>query len=105
MVDKLDVEEAVLQVRKKVKILTIKSGEAGGKVFVKEQHFHCPAIGAQVADTIGAGDHFDAGFVDGYLQGWALEECLKLGCFAGGKSNQAPGGIAGQPVGITGFLQ
>jgi sugar/nucleoside kinase (ribokinase family) len=49
-------------------------------------------------DTIGAGDSFDAGFLFGYLQGWALEKSLRLACACGALSTQRAGGTDGQPT-------
>ena len=57
-----------------------------------------------VADTVGAGDSFDAGFLYGYLNGWPLVRCLQAGCVCGSGNVQAAGGTAGQPWQVD-FLQ
>jgi sugar/nucleoside kinase (ribokinase family) len=51
-----------------------------------------------VADTTGAGDSFDAGFLFGHLQGWRPEQSLKLACACGSLSTRRLGGTAGQPT-------
>ncbi|MFN8473372.1 MAG: carbohydrate kinase family protein [Anaerolineae bacterium] len=56
------------------------------------------AYPVDVADTTGAGDSFDAGFIYGWLNGWGLERCLRMACACGSLSTRAVGGIAGQPT-------
>ena len=41
-----------------------------------------PAYRVPVVDTTGAGDIFHAGFIYGFLQGWALEQTLDFACAA-----------------------
>jgi sugar/nucleoside kinase (ribokinase family) len=58
----------------------------------------------RVADSIGAGDTFDAGFLRAWQLGWDLESCLRLGTRCAVSSLSAAGGIAGQvemKLGIT----
>ncbi len=52
----------------------------------------------KIADTVGAGDTFNAGFTYGYLNGWSLEDSLKLGVTCGTLSLRKPGGTAAQPT-------
>jgi sugar/nucleoside kinase (ribokinase family) len=51
-----------------------------------------------VADTVGAGDTFDAGFLYGYLSGKPLRQCLEMGTFCASRNVTKAGGIAGQPM-------
>jgi sugar/nucleoside kinase (ribokinase family) len=51
-----------------------------------------------VADTIGAGDNFDAGFLYGHLKGWSLERSLSLAVACGSLSTRRAGGTAAQPT-------
>ncbi len=77
--------------------VVIKLG-ADGAVGVQGKHFvQVSSIPVQVVDTVGAGDTFDAGFVYGFLQGWDLENCLRLGAVCGALSTEKPGGTDGQP--------
>eukprot|EP00890_Picochlorum_soloecismus_P005660 jgi/Picsp_1/6095/NSC_03449-R1_sugar kinase len=46
----------------------------------------------QVADTIGAGDHFSAAFLHLWIRCRPLEECCRAGCMAGAKIVQTVGG-------------
>jgi len=59
---------------------------------------HVTAPAADVADTVGAGDTFDAGFLCARLQGWDVSRSLALGVACGSLSARRPGGVAGQPT-------
>lgn len=52
-----------------------------------------PGISVQVADTIGSGDSFAAGFVFKYLQGAPLEECCYFGNLIGALNATKKGGM------------
>ncbi|HZL64992.1 MAG TPA: PfkB family carbohydrate kinase, partial [Thermoleophilia bacterium] len=51
-----------------------------------------------VADTVGAGDSFDAGFLCARLLGWEVSRCLAFGVAAGSLSTRAAGGVDAQPT-------
>ena len=57
-----------------------------------------PAMRVDVADTTGAGDSFNAGFLRGWLDGADLETCLRWGAVTGALSTRLLGGIDGQPT-------
>lgn len=54
-----------------------------------------PAVGA--IDSTGAGDAFNAGFIDGLLDKEAGEQCLRRACICGGLSTRAAGALKGLP--------
>ena len=56
-----------------------------------------PALRVDVADTTGAGDSFDAGFLHGWLGGMSLRDCLRCGTICGGLSTRGLGGTSSQP--------
>jgi sugar/nucleoside kinase (ribokinase family) len=57
-----------------------------------------PAVTAGVADTVGAGDSFDAGFLAGWLTGRDVEASLALGAACGALSLRGAGGTGWQPT-------
>ncbi|RIL05986.1 MAG: carbohydrate kinase [Proteobacteria bacterium] len=52
-----------------------------------------PGYAVQVADTIGAGDAFSAGFCGAYLKGGDLGECCRLGNAFGALASSRKGGM------------
>jgi sugar/nucleoside kinase (ribokinase family) len=79
----------------------VKRGASGAAGLWRGEYQEAGSIPVQVADTVGAGDSFDAGFLAGYLRpqpGWGLEACLKLGCICGALSTRRPGGTDAQPT-------
>jgi sugar/nucleoside kinase (ribokinase family) len=49
-------------------------------------------------DTTGAGDTFDAAYVDSFLRDLDPEDCLRRACAAGALSTSAVGGTSAQPT-------
>lgn len=93
-----DVEAAARQLAERVGIAAIKLGADGALACKKGEIWHASSLAVQVADTVGAGDSFDAGFLCGYLNDWPVERSLRLGCVCGALSTRLPGGTAGQPT-------
>jgi sugar/nucleoside kinase (ribokinase family) len=52
----------------------------------------------RVVDTTGAGDAFDAGFIDGLLDRATEKECMRRGCVCGSLSAGAIGALRGLPT-------
>jgi sugar/nucleoside kinase (ribokinase family) len=80
--------------------LTVVKRGARGALALDFNH-HCRAIEiappvVDVADTTGAGDSFNAGFLHAWLEKWPLEECLRLGSACGALSTRGIGGTATQ---------
>jgi sugar/nucleoside kinase (ribokinase family) len=93
-----DVHLAADWLGSRVETLAIKLGAQGALGIQRGQRAKAASTSAQVVDTVGAGDSFDAGFVFGYLSGWPLERALRLGCICGALSTQRAGGTDGQPT-------
>lgn len=51
---------------------------------------------AQVVDTVGAGDHFTAGFLHSWLQRGSLQACASAACAAGTAAVQVEGAALGE---------
>lgn len=97
--DDPDPERAATRLAGHGPLVVVKAGDvgafaatAGGDVL---RH---PAAVVDAVDTTGAGDTFDAAFLDGWLDGRPLAECLARATRAGAMAVQALGGVSGQPA-------
>ena len=91
-------EEALDRLSDEVPLVAAKLGAAGGQARAGEKAARAPALPVQVADTVGAGDSFDAGFIYGYLNGWSLTDSLRLAVACGSLSTRGSGGTSAQPT-------
>jgi sugar/nucleoside kinase (ribokinase family) len=91
-------EAALDHLAQRVPLLAVKMGEQGSIARRGKEVARAPIYPMPVVDTVGAGDSFDAGFLYGWLHGWALERCLRLGAASGSLSTRAAGGTAAQPT-------
>jgi sugar/nucleoside kinase (ribokinase family) len=99
MADAASVEVAAETLSRAASVVAVKEGAKGGLARAGEETVTAPALEIDhVADTTGAGDSFDAGFLAGRLSGWSLERCLQLACACGSLSTRFPGGTDGQPT-------
>jgi sugar/nucleoside kinase (ribokinase family) len=81
------------------KTLTIaKLGPRGALAEHLGKTIHVGAKAVNPIDPTGAGDCFNAGFLHGWLNRRALQECLRLGVACGSYSTQALGGSGAQPT-------
>lgn len=69
----------------------VKLGANGSLVKHDNEIFRVPAVPATVTDTTGAGDLYASGFLYGFLQGYTLEQSLKLGSMLAGKVIEVTG--------------
>jgi ribokinase len=82
-------------------LTVIKRGARGAVAFdsASGDRFELPGASLDersIADTTGAGDNFDAGFLFAWLKGAPLGHCVKLGTRCGISSLAYMGGIEGQ---------
>ena len=75
----------------------LKLGPAGAAMLNNSSMLTTPAPSATVIDTTGAGDAFDAGFLDAFLDGGNPAEWLRRGVRCGTLSTRAAGALAGLP--------
>jgi sugar/nucleoside kinase (ribokinase family) len=87
-----DVEKAAQSLAQKVPVLVIKRGGQGAIAWNGKDKFTAFPPVVDVADAVGAGDSFDAGFVHQYIRGAKVEECLKYANVAGALSVTRAGG-------------
>ncbi len=76
----------------------VKLGAAGALAHDGCRLVRVSAPAVEVADTVGAGDSFDAGFICARLLGWEVSRCLALGAAVGSLSARAAGGVDAQPT-------
>lgn len=93
-----DLEAALAQLAQGQRIVAAKRGAEGGVAMQGTVKAVASALPVQVADTTGAGDSFDAGFLYGFLNDWDLEHSLRLACVCGSLSTRALGGTTAQPT-------
>jgi ribokinase len=76
-----DLEEAIAILKSNgLQTLTLKCGEQGSRIIHQDLDIHAPALaGKPVADTNGAGDCFNAGFIYACQQDYSPEHSARLG--------------------------
>ncbi|MEO9477717.1 MAG: carbohydrate kinase family protein [Cyclobacteriaceae bacterium] len=87
------VDDGINAIREFANILAVKDGENGAilchnGVITKIEAF----LNEDVADCIGAGDSFDAGFISQFIKGVPLKECLRFANLTGAVNTTQPGG-------------
>ncbi|MFZ5808792.1 MAG: carbohydrate kinase family protein [Chloroflexota bacterium] len=95
---KKDVREALKALSKISKVVAIKLGAEGAIAQAGGEVVTAKALEVPLVDTVGAGDSFNAGFLFGFLNGWDLERCLRLGVVCGSLSTRSAGGTNAQPT-------
>lgn len=89
------IEEAVKKLEKNnlnMLYCVVKLGRRGSKIFFKNGALKIPAIPVKaVADTLGAGDAYNTGFLLGVLKGLGPKDAGLLGAGAASKVIQGPG--------------
>jgi ribokinase len=75
----------------------IKLGPRGGATLQDDRLVATVPPDVQVVDTTGAGDAFDAGFIDAWLSGADIEEQLRRACICGSLSTRAHGALSALP--------
>jgi sugar/nucleoside kinase (ribokinase family) len=87
-----DLEGAVDRLAAKVPILVIKLGPRGALVRRGAESITVPPVPVELVDPVGAGDSFDAGFINKFVSGSDLASCARWGNLAGAFSVTRPGG-------------
>ncbi|PIB34226.1 carbohydrate kinase [Reichenbachiella sp. 5M10] len=87
------IEEGIQSIQDYAHIIALKDGANGSLLINKGQIERLPAfLNNEVADAIGAGDSFDAGFIFQYIQEKSLIECLKFANLTGAINTTEAGG-------------
>jgi sugar/nucleoside kinase (ribokinase family) len=93
-----EVEAAARKLAERGAKVVVKLGAEGALAVRDDEIVRASAPQVEVADTVGAGDSFDAGFLAGFLSGRSDQESLALACACGALSTRAAGGTAAQPT-------
>lgn len=80
------------------RIVVVKLGAAGALLVSGGKLVRAAAFPVTPLDTTGAGDSFNAGFLDAWLRGLDLAEALSFGAACGALSTLSLGGVGGQPT-------
>lgn len=75
--------------------VVIKRGERGSLVRTGDRWFEQPAEHvpeAEIVESIGAGDAFDAGLLVGFLEGWPIERSVRFATLAAASTLRGAGG-------------
>jgi sugar/nucleoside kinase (ribokinase family) len=93
-----ELEAAARKLAQLASRVVVKLGSDGALAVRGTELVRASAPRVEVADTVGAGDSFDAGFLAGFLSERSDEESLELACACGALSTRAAGGTAAQPT-------
>lgn len=77
--------------------VVLKRGAAGALVVADGALCHVAPPVIDVVDTTGAGDAFNAGLIDGWLDNEPLGRALERACICGAQCSTAPGALAALP--------
>jgi sugar/nucleoside kinase (ribokinase family) len=91
-----DTAGAARELATRARCVVVKLGARGVLIVTRSWEFEVAAIPAEVLDTTGAGDSFNAGFLSRFVLGDDLESCAQAGVAAAARS-------VGQVGGTTAF--
>jgi fructokinase len=75
------------------RIVCVTLGERGCAIYQCGEYTEIPGCRVEVADTVGAGDAFDAALIHGLQQGWLLHRCGEFANAVAGLVASRPGAI------------
>lgn len=89
-----DESAAFIQDYFKINEIVLTKGSKGASYFVENKSYNCPAVPITIADTVGSGDSFLAGFISKRIQGESpdviMKEAIALGAFITSKPGACP---------------
>lgn len=87
------IEEALESLKNNKNIIAVKNGNDGAVVWTGNEIIKQPSfLNTMVADAIGAGDSFNAGFIHKFIQNKKTNECSEFGALCGAINTTASGG-------------
>lgn len=91
------IEAAAAELVRAGVVVVLKDGANGARAWWPGGSGAAPGLAVEVADTTGAGDTFNAGFIAARLDGRTVAEAARWAAVAGSLSTRAAGGTAAQP--------
>lgn len=82
-ISKFDDKVRLISDRYQISKVIVTKGSNGASYFDGEKFYHHPGFRVEVADTIGSGDSFLAGFLSKLISGAAPEACIEFACRIG----------------------
>ena len=79
------------------KIVVLKNGEAGCRIYTKDEILDVPSFQVEEVDPTGAGDTFCGAFMAALLEGKSIRECGRFANAAGAMSVRSQGPMEGAP--------
>ncbi|MBS1822789.1 MAG: carbohydrate kinase family protein [Acidobacteria bacterium] len=80
-----------------LKMAVVKLGRNGAAMVCNNVEYKAGSPSVQVVDTTGAGDAFDAGFIDALLDNAPPQQILERACICGAMSTRAAGALNALP--------
>jgi len=77
----------------KISVICITKGPEGAAVYQNGAYEEIETIPVEVADTVGAGDAFSAGFLYTYLSGYSVSKAASIACILGTYVASKPGSV------------
>ncbi len=87
-----DPSQAIDRLAELVKVVVMKRGSGSAICRAGDEHWSLAPPSVNIADDVGAGDTFDAGFIYSFLRGRSLEDCLAFANIAAAYSVTKEGG-------------
>lgn len=81
------------------RVVVCRMGSQGADVYTQEGRWHQDALEVEVADTIGAGDAYNSGYLAAAWRGLSPQEANRWGCAAAGVCVSVPGARGCPPLG------
>lgn len=91
-------EDCIAVLSEHFPLVALKLGAQGGMVAMDGKVHAQPAPAVDIVDTTGAGDAFNAGFIDAWLDGATPEAALDAAIACGSRSVQHAGGAFAQAI-------
>lgn len=89
-----DLDRALAFLSARAGTVVITCGPDGVRAQRGQEVFSLPAVSVTPVDAVGAGDSFNAGFLQQFVRGEPLKQCLRYGMLTGAFSTTASGGIS-----------